>query len=261
MAIVHELALIGDPVGHSLSAAYFNELFRSRGLPARYFAQRLSSADELPEFLRAHPRLLAFNVTYPLKRAVLPFVQEADGEVRLLGAANMVIVSRRQGAPHLTAYNTDCPGFRAFIEPLLAGIAAPRALVLGTGGAAAAVCLALSQLGVGVCAVSRDPAQTRPHFSLAPVISYAEVTPEVLAATPILINATPVGMNPHALGRPPLPYHALTSGHLCVDLIYQPTQTRFLHAAMEAGATVRNGLGLLYAQARVNLQHWLPLLQ
>src|SRR5690606_11040932 len=113
-----------------------------------------------------------------------------------------------------------------------------KALVLGTGGASKAVVYALKQLGIDYKYVSRTATENN--------LSYEQVTPDLLQEYTVIINTSPVGMYPNVDTFPPLPYDALTKDHYLYDLVYNPEVTTFLQYGLNAGATIKNGLDMLY---------------
>ena len=109
-----------------------------------------------------------------------------------------------------------------------------KALILGTGGAAKAVRQGLINLGVEPVMVSRTPNEG--------VITYADITPEVMDAHKIIVNTTPLGMYPHVDECPDIPYGLLTSSHLCYDLLYNPDVTLFMKKSSDMGAETKTAL-------------------
>ncbi|MDE6125668.1 MAG: shikimate dehydrogenase, partial [Muribaculaceae bacterium] len=122
------------------------------------------------------------------------------------------------------------------------------ALVLGTGGASKAVGVALEDLGVVPQPVSRTK---RPG-----VLTYDELTPEVMAEHKIIVNTTPLGLYPNVDTCPDIPYQLLDKSYLCYDLLYNPDTTLFMRKAAEHGAEVKNGLEMLLLQAFVSWEIW-----
>ena len=241
-------ALIGKPLGHSLSADYFNDLFTTQGIDARYVLQELSDLSLLIPWLEATPAVVGFNVTSPYKVAICDYLDEIDAEARYVGAVNTVVVDRSGSKMRLWGFNTDVQGVVESLQPLLRP-ELQHALILGTGGAAHAVAQALKRLGRDYTLVSRNP-------EAAHILSYEALTPALISESGILINATPLGMEPLITERPQLPYEAITPEHLCMDLIYNPEETRFLKACREQGATTINGLKMLLVQARYAWHIW-----
>jgi shikimate dehydrogenase len=112
---------------------------------------------------------------------------------------------------------------------------------LGTGGASKAVLYGLHKLGLETMYVSRSK---QPGM-----LTYEELTPEVMADYKVIVNCSPVGMYPHVEECPQIPYELLTPEHLLFDLIYNPDVTLFMKKGQAQGATVKNGLEMLLLQA------------
>lgn len=244
-----QVGLIGTPLGHSGSADYFARCYPD----CRYRAYELSSLDKLRTLVKEE-RLDGFNVTIPYKQAILSHLDAIDDEARAIGAVNCVSVHRIDGILHLTGHNTDNRAFAETLKPLLQSWHR-RALVLGTGGAAHAVAYALQRLGIDYTFVSRHPRQ---HPD---TIGYGQVADNLVGTghsepCTVLINATPLGMWPRT-DQTPLPdLEGVGSEHLCYDLVYNPPQSRWLHDCSLRGATVCNGLAMLYRQADMSHQLW-----
>jgi shikimate dehydrogenase len=240
--------LIGRSLSHSFSQTYFTQKFYQLGLTdtCQYELFELATARELPELLVRHPNLAGLNVTIPYKEQIWPYLTDVATSAALVGAVN-VIEFRADGS--LIGHNTDYVGFRESLRTFYPtrGPEA-RALVLGTGGAAKAVGVALRELGIAHWLVSRD--------ALGPHLTYAELTPAVLAAHPLIINTTPLGTYPDVAACPPLPYAALTPQHYLYDLVYNPRETRFLQLGREAGAQTKNGFDMLERQAEAAWAIW-----
>ena len=152
-----EYGLLGYPLGHSFSRAYFNNKFATEGIDAEYLNFELQSVEELPQLLAEHPRLRGLNVTIPHKQAVIPLLDELSDEARAIGAVNVIRIERQESGtakPYLKGFNSDVIGFVESIRPLLQPHH-KRALVLGTGGASKAVCRGLEKLGIEWRYVSR----------------------------------------------------------------------------------------------------------
>ncbi|TPG67030.1 shikimate dehydrogenase family protein [Hymenobacter nivis] len=246
---MREFALIGRSLSHSFSQTYFTQKFRDLGLAdCRYNLHELPTAAELPALLRANPGLRGLNVTVPYKQDVLPLLDEVVPAAARIGAVNVIDV-RPDG--RLVGHNTDYIGFRESLRRFFPG-AGPHtpALVLGMGGAAKAVEAALHDLGIPYQLVGRRPG--------GPGLTYADLTPAVLAAHPLLINATPVGTFPHVDEAPDLPYGALGPGHYLYDLVYNPSETAFMARGRAAGAQVKNGYEMLCLQAEAAWDIWNP---
>lgn len=206
------------------------------------------SLNDLIPTLRNDEHLVGFNVTIPFKKDILQYSDQIDAEAAAIGAANTIQVKREGGKCIWKAYNTDVYGFEQSIKPFLHQ-SHHRALVLGKGGAAAAVCHVLKKLGVEVTVVTRQPNAARE-------LSWTELNEYVIRAHYLIINTTPLGMFPHLEECPPLPYEYLTPSHFLMDLIYNPAETLFLKKGKERGTEILNGLSMLHHQAEKAWQIW-----
>ena len=228
--------LIGHPLGHSFSHAYFNEMFHQLGLDAQYLNFDLEDISLLDNLLKDHPNLEGFNVTAPYKEAILPYLAGFEPAVAEIQAVNTVKVL---SDGRLWGYNTDILGFKVLLEE--SGFHGGSAMVFGTGGASKAVQYVLRQKGIEYQLVSRDP--FRGNFT------YSSITPCILQDHFLLINTTPLGTFPNVDEAPVIPYEAITSQHTLIDLVYNPSETLFLRRGRQQGAKTFNGLIMLHAQA------------
>lgn len=235
--------LIGYPLGHSFSPAWFSGKFRNEGIAARYDAFPIQDPAELPALV-AGKQLRGLNVTIPHKEAVVPFLNRLDAHAAAIGAVNCI---RVETDGTLTGYNTDWIGFgeslQGWLDPLPAG-----ALILGTGGASKAVAYALKQLGIPFKSVSRQGGSN--------ALAYPEISGKLLRQLPLLINTTPLGAWPEICGKPPLDYRLLTAANALYDLVYNPAETAFLREGLQRGCRVKNGLEMLEIQAAESWKIW-----
>lgn len=254
MSIIGEriYGLIGYPLIHSFSRTFFNQKFNAENIHARYDNFEIPSIEDFPDLLRDTPKLAGLNVTIPYKEQVIRYLDDIDPLAARAGAVNVIkIVHGKKGRlsdnKRLVGYNSDVSGFTDSIRPLITD-GRRKALVLGTGGAAKAVCVGFDMLGVEATLVSRSK---RPG-----VLTYGELTPAIIGDHRVIVNTTPLGMYPHVDEAPDIPYGALTSGHLCYDLLYNPDVTLFMKHAHENGAEVKNGLEMLLLQAFLSWEIW-----
>lgn len=237
--------LIGFPLGHSFSAGYFTEKFRSEGIANCEFRNfPIENIGMLPDMLATHPELGGFTVTIPYKQQVMAYLDGLSDEAAAIGAVNCVKITP-QG---LVGYNTDAYGFRESLSGLL-GDRRPSALVLGSGGASKAVEYVLRQMGIDYLVVSRRAGDGR--------ISYGDIDKALLESHPLIINASPVGTLPNVDEAPALPYELLDGDNLLFDLVYNPPVTKFLALGAERGAKGVNGHQMLIAQADKAWSIWM----
>ena len=245
---MQKYGLIGYPLKHSLSIGYFNEKFRSEGVDAEYVNFEIPSINDFMEVIEENPNLSGLNVTIPYKEQVIPFLDSLDPDTAKIGAVNVIkIIRQPKGKVKLVGYNSDIIGFTQSIQPLLLP-SHKKALLLGTGGASKAVFHGLKNLGIESVFVSRTH---KPGM-----LTYEELTPEVMAEYTVIVNCTPVGMYPKVDFCPNIPYEYLTPNHLLYDLLYNPNVTLFMKKGEERGAITKNGLEMLLLQAFAAWEIW-----
>jgi len=243
-------AVIGSPIRHSLSPTLMNAAFAAVDADWVYVAFDVAAgnAGAALDAMRALD-LGGLSVTMPHKEDVAALVDELSPDADALGAVNCV---RRAGAA-LVGENTDGPGFRDALGDIGFDPAGRRAAVLGAGGAARAVVLALARAGAAeVMVVSRTVAKSNRAAALAGEAGRV-VAAGAIADADLVVNATPVGMLDEDT---PFDPDLLRPDHVVIDLVYHPAVTPLLHAARRRGATAANGLGMLVHQAAHAVRHW-----
>lgn len=259
--------LIGYPVKYSLSPAIYNAAFEVLGLNLRYVVFPVQR-EALEEAVKGMAALgfAGFNVTIPYKEAVIPFLDSIHPEAEQIGAVNTVVISNGK----LLGYNTDGVGFIRALEERDIRAAEKNVLLLGAGGAAKAVAVALARRGAASIAIAVRNldrgkklagklaglgVQTR-VVHLEALVDPGEVLwhtngageeKAVPAPPDIIINATPVGMTPERetelIRVDSLPPHCI----VC-DLVYGPRRTLLLQKSAAAGHKVIDGSGMLLHQ-------------
>ena len=239
-------ALIGFPLTHSFSEKYFTEKFAREGITdANFKAFSFENIGDLKTILTNNPDLEGFAITIPHKKAILDFLNDSTTTVKVMGACNCVRIKNNK----LFGHNTDVLGFEQSFAPLLQPNHT-RALVLGTGGAAAAVEFVLKKKNIDYRIVSRTKSEEQNY------LVYEDVDAAIIEEYPIIINTTPLGTYPKVVEAPNLPYHLLTPQHYLFDLVYNPAETKFLQLGKAQGATIKNGYDMLVLQAEENWKIW-----
>ena len=239
--------LVGYPLGHSFSESFFNNKFNSEGIDAQYLNFEIPNINEFRNIINTNTNLRGLNVTIPYKEQVIPYLDDIDITASEIGAVNVVKFIRNGNNLILKGFNSDVIGFCNSLKPLLKP-QHTHALVLGTGGAAKAIAHGLKSLGIEPIYVSRTKKDG--------VLTYDELTPEIIEKYQVIVNTTPAGMYPHVDTCPDIPYHLLTPQHLCYDVVYNPEVTLFMKKSQEQGAMVKNGLEMLILQALAAWEIW-----
>jgi len=250
------LGLIGAGIQRSLSPALQEEEARQHGLRLHYQLIDLAAAgagtDALPGLIQA-VRIMGFsglNITYPCKQLVMPLLDELSEEARAIGAVNTVV---REGE-RLVGYNTDSSGWAWGFKRALPKADLSRVVLLGAGGAGAAVGYAALGLGVSELSIfDVDPSRAAalasslgvqfPNKKIAPSANLKSA----LSWATGLIHCTPIGM----LGHPgmPLDEKLLRSSMWVSEIVYVPIETELLKAARRAGCATADGGHMNVGQA------------
>ena len=238
--------LIGYPLTHSFSKKYFEEKFKQLGLINCKFENfSIQSIDELNSILTEHHATLkGLAVTIPYKQQVLKLLNSSDDILLEMNACNCIKIDNGK----LIGYNTDWKRYEKSFIPHLES-KHKKALVLGNGGAAVAVCFVLKKLGIDYEIVSR-----RIHDGS--FLTYTNLTENIIREHTIIINTTPLGTFPAINQFPLIPYSGITKEHYLFDLVYNPEKTTFLQKGEEQGAAIKNGADMLAIQAEENWKIW-----
>jgi shikimate dehydrogenase len=244
-------AVIGAPIRHSLSPTIFNAAFAAAGLDWTFTAFEVAPGDAAGAL--AGMRVFGIgglSVTMPHKQDVAALVDRCSPDAAALGAVNCVVPA---GAD-LIGENTDGAGF---VDALRAAtgfeIDGRTVVVVGAGGAARAIVLALARAGAReVAVVNRTPAKAQQTAALAGTRGRTAAL-ETIADADLVVNATPVGMGD---GRLPFPAALVAPGQIVADVVYHPVDTPLLLAAGAVGATTVDGVGMLVHQAGHAFRHW-----
>lgn len=243
--------VIGHPIAHSLSPKLHGYWLKKYAIDGEYKAYDVAP-ESLEDFIRTMPErgLAGCNVTIPHKEEVLLLVDEVDDLARAVGAVNTVVV--REGKIYGT--NTDVAGFSENIKPHLTG--KNKAVILGAGGAARAVIVALKQLGFAEIIITNRTQERAEELAAQHGLSTVlwNKKDAVLAGADLLVNTTSLGM----AGKEPLDIalDALPKSALVTDIVYKPLITPLLAAAKARGNPIVDGLGMLIHQAVPGFEAW-----
>jgi shikimate dehydrogenase len=254
------LALIGQPVGHSLSPAMHNAAFVADGLDFVYVCLDVGPP-ELPAAVRGMEALglRGFNVTMPHKRAMILLVDELDEGARISGAVNTVVIEDSG----LRGYNTDGDGMVMACQEAGIELSGRSVLLLGAGGTAAAIAVAFGNAGIGELHIANRSvertAQLRDRLHETDleglVVHHLDSVEEAVPDAEIVINATPLGMKE---GDPmPVPAGYVRKNRVFCDAVYRPvTQTPLIRLARERGVPVVSGDRMLLYQGVLAQKLW-----
>ena len=242
----YKYGLIGKDISYSFSKKYFTEKFLELDLNTfKYTNYDLPEIQEFPFIMyQREDEFKGLNVTIPYKQSIIKYLDEVDEDAKNIGAVNTIKVTSDN---RLIGYNTDFYGFKKSIEPLLQ-THHTKALILGTGGASKAVAHALKKLGIEFEFVSRNVSDNG--------FLYTSLNQQIIQEHTLIINCTPLGTHPNIENSPNIPYQYITEKHLLFDLIYNPSQTKFLTEGSMRGAQIKNGLEMLELQAEKSWGIW-----
>jgi shikimate dehydrogenase len=243
---MRKFGLIGFPLSHSFSKRYFSEKFKELEIQSenQYDLYEIEDVNGVKDIIKNNPELVGINVTIPHKLAIIPLLDEIDPAAKRIGAVNVVKIAK---SGKLIGYNSDYYGFKKSLEDFLGDVKDLKALVLGNGGATKAVAVALQDMGIEYKIVSRQKTEG--------TINYREAN-ELLPKYKLVINCTPLGTHPNVEAFPDLDYENMTSGHFCYDLVYNPSETRFMLKSKNNGAQAKNGYEMLVHQAEKSWDIW-----
>ncbi len=263
-AVALRFAIIGDPVEHSMSPLLHGTAFRALGIDASYERIRIPKEDLNSVWVeRLRHDLDGWNVTLPLKEAILPLLDEVDELATSVGAVNTV----RRTSNRLVGTNTDILGIQHTLAPTLGSIRREAVVVIGAGGTARSVTAALAAdvHPSRVAFVVREPARAESVAALARTLlscpvqivrSDSDAGNAVLAEARLIVQSTPVGMSPE-VSRDPVPaFNTFRRDQVVFDVIYRPLETAFLRRAALAGCRVLTGLDLFLHQGAAAFQIW-----
>ena len=259
--------VIGHPLGHSISPAIFAAAFQAAGIDATYVAWE-TAGDVLEGRINAlrGGDFLGANVTIPHKQAVIEFLDETTEVATRAGAVNTIVHSDGK----LIGHTPDVAGFaRSLRDDAAFDAAGKRTMIIGAGGAARAVALALVEAGAAVIfVVGRQPKKTegvvlglKPLTPSGTTISWAYPGDgsylRSIKEADLIVNCTPVGVaGSETAGESILPANLIESHTLVFDLVYNPAETPLVAAARSRGAKAVSGLGMLVYQAAASFKLW-----
>lgn len=240
--------ILGKPVTHSVSPAMHNAAFKAANVDAVYLPLAAADFEDFTRFATA-AGLSGASVTAPFKVNAFEGADECDAVSRRIQSVNTL---RRDGERWLGT-NTDVTGFLRPLESTtpLRGM---RATILGAGGAARSVSVALASAGVHVSIAARRPEQA--HAVAGLTAAGVSAWPPDPASWDLLVNTTPLGTAPDVDASPLPDDYPFPSSGLVYDLVYNPQYTKLLKNAERARCKTLGGLDMLVAQAQAQFEWW-----
>jgi shikimate dehydrogenase len=256
-------AVIGNPVGHSLSPAIHNAAFQAAGLNYVYVAFRVEDVGACLAGMRACQGFRGMSVTIPHKTSVIPHLDELDPMAAAVGSVNTVVNENGR----LIGLTTDGLGALHALTEAGVGLDGRRVLFLGAGGAVRSVAFAfldrakLDRLTVLGRTASRvralaDELAARPGGVKVGAGDLGADLAKAMADHDVVIQGTPAGMYPEWVAETRVPAELLSPEHIVFDMVYRPIKTRLIREAENAGCQVVLGLEMLLNQAALQFELW-----
>ena len=258
-----QYAVLGHPIGHSLSPAMHNAAFKALGLDAEYNAIDITPENLMHELSVMHEKKFGgVNLTIPLKETAFHNLKNLDDSARRLGAVNTVEFLKND----MRGYNTDGYGFLHAIKEAFNITAKDLSVfILGSGGAGRAVAITCANEGAGQIILTDIQAERSQQLlnemssissesKVKTISSDLETWKNICKDADLIVQATPVGMKENDPSL--LDSSAFTKNHMVFDLIYMYPETVFMKAAKPSGAKTANGLGMLLHQGARAFSIW-----
>lgn len=242
-------AIIGYPLGHSLSPLIHSMILREASVEAQYHLLAIPPAELTATFQNTLCELDGFNVTIPHKVSILPFLNRLDAKAALFGAVNVV----KKEPSGYVGYNTDCYGFLMALER--AGIPLNgQVLLCGSGGVARMIAFECVLAGCRLTIATRESSTAEAQKLINEIDEKLHKTVstcllnEVDGSYDLIINGTPVGMYPNC-DAIPLPEAVVAQAGAVYDTVYNPRETKLVQAAKAHNVPCAGGMDMLVCQA------------
>lgn len=252
-----KFAVIGHPIGHTMSPFIHTRLFALSGVEAEYTKLDIAPENLSEEYKNTLLKLDGYNITIPHKQNIISLIDEIDDKAKMYGSVNTV--ANREGVAK--GYTTDPDGFLKALDAsgiVLSG----RVVILGCGGVARTMAyeVALKNLPV-LFAVRIEDVKIAEGLcdEIKRTISGAKAEyctiPELEGDIDVLVNATPIGMFPRIDAQPVCDKIINKSANV-FDAVYNPLETVLIKKAKANGANAVGGMSMLVWQAVVSHEHW-----
>ena len=255
-------AVIGNPVGHSLSPAIHNAAFGALGLDFVYVAFRVEDVEHALKGMRALENFRGMSITIPHKTQAMAWVDEIAEVDRSIGAINTVV--NEDG--RLVGLSTDGPGALKALADAGVELHGKRVLMLGAGGAARAIAFTLSRR-VALAELRILDIDRKVLDALVADLKNGTDIPlfgdpftdtalsAAMGAADVVVHCTPIGMHPQ-VGRSLVPPELFQPGQVVFDIVYTPLETRLLADARQSGLTVIPGAEMFVNQAALQFERF-----
>lgn len=252
-----KFAVIGHPIGHTMSPFIHTRLFALSGIDAEYTKLDIAPENLAQEYQKTLLKLDGYNITIPHKQNIIPLIDEIDSKAKMYGSVNTV--ANRDGIAK--GYTTDPDGFLKALDAsgiVLSG----RVVILGCGGVARTMAyeVALKNLPV-LFAVRIEDVKIAESLceEIKNTISGAKADyctiPQLEGDIDVLVNATPIGMFPRVEAQP-VSDEIINKSANVFDAVYNPLETVLIKKAKANGANAVGGMSMLVWQAVVSHEHW-----
>jgi shikimate dehydrogenase len=254
-------AVIGNPISHSLSPRLHNHIFQQLGIDAKYSTIQCTQ-EKLPYFINQlrNNQLNGLNVTLPLKRTVLSFLDVVDEHAKAIGAVNCIKAVEGK----LIGHNTDWIGFIHALQNAKIEISGGTCIIIGAGGVARSVAYALALSNVNKMFIINRSVEhatellkqlkTHSFDTEIKIAKWSEIDKNI-SNQALIVNCTSVGMVPN-VDSCPVQKKYLSPSQTIVDIIYSPFQTKLCRIGQSIGAKTQSGLLMFIHQALASLDVW-----
>jgi shikimate dehydrogenase len=251
-------AVIGDPIGHSMSPVMHNDLFSFYGIEADYLPFQVKS-ENLKDAVNGFRAIGAggFNVTVPHKSDIIQYLDDVDELAHSIGAVNTVV---NEGG-RLVGYNTDGPGFLKGLNALYPVINGKKVLVLGAGGAAKAIYFTLAKEKPAVIDIANRTVERAIKligecpYSIVSTAHSLDEAGKHIDEYDLIVQTTMIGMTPK-VEEQPLDLKNINPQAMVCDIIYNPLETLLLQNARQKGAKIQNGIDMFVYQGALAFEKW-----
>ena len=242
--------VIGNPVEHSLSPKLHNYWFKENNIKAVYESKQLNESDiegMVGEIKKG--QIDGVNVTIPFKKSIIPFLDELTSIANSVQSVNTIFKKNNK----VIGDNTDVGGFELGIKHINYNIKNKKVFILGAGGVASSIILALKRLGADKIILSNRTKEKADN--LKKIYSDVEVIDwGTIPDFNMIINATSLGLKENDQIK--INYDDIGSGKLFYDVIYNPQKTNFLIKAKQFGNQIENGKMMFIYQAQLAFKIW-----